>query len=154
MTDHGPRLVFGSCEFDPGTFQLRRNGVLVEVEPKALDLLRLLLNRAPRVVEKSEIFSIVWKDVAVTDNVLTRLIAQLRRALEDDAKAPRYIETVTTRGYRFIANVRTEHLQPRPLPPTATAIRQPRWVWAAGLLVDAYLERIGSWGRARPPPRR
>ncbi len=137
MTDDGSRLVFGSCEFDPGTFQLRRNGVLVEVEPKALDLLRLLLDRAPRVVEKSEIFSIVWKDVAVTDNVLTRLVAQLRRALDDDAKAPRYIETVTTRGYRFIADVRPERSQPRPLPPAATAVRRSGRVWAAGLLVVA-----------------
>ena len=72
------------------------------MEPKALDLLQVLLARAPRVVDKAEIFSIVWKDVAVTDNALTRAIAQLRKALEDDSKAPRFIETVATRGYRFV----------------------------------------------------
>ena len=69
------------------------------VEPKALDVLQLLIARAPQVVDKAEIFSIVWKDIAVTDNALTRVVAQLRRTLDDDPKAPRYIETVATRGY-------------------------------------------------------
>jgi Tol biopolymer transport system component len=100
MIDRNSRLLFGECEFDPGTCQLRRNGEVVSIEPKALDLLELLLERAPRVVDKTEIFAIVWKDVAVTDNVLTRLIAQLRRALGDQARTPRYIETVA--GMRFV----------------------------------------------------
>src|SRR5262245_565415 len=99
------RFLFGNCEFDPGTFQLLKDSVPVQVEPKALDLLRLLLERAPRVVDKAEIFSTIWPDVAVTDNSLTRVVVQLRKALDDDAKAPRFIETVATRGYRFITNV-------------------------------------------------
>lgn len=99
------RFRFGSFELDLGTFKFLRDGVSLSVEPKALDLLRVLLERAPRVVDKAEIFSLVWKDIAVTDNALTRLVAQLRRALDDDPKAPRYIETVATRGYRFVAEV-------------------------------------------------
>lgn len=101
-----PIWTFGPFEFDTGTFRLLRGGQVVPLEPKAIDVLRLLVERSPAVVEKSELFAIVWHDVAVTDNALTRVIAQLRRALADDAKNPRYIETVATRGYRLIADVR------------------------------------------------
>src|SRR5262249_19796612 len=90
--------------------------------PKGLDLLRLLVERAPRVVEKHEIFSIVWKDVAVTDNALTRLVTHIRKILEDDPRAPQYIETIATRGYRFIAPV-AGHETPVPAPAPALARR-------------------------------
>jgi Tol biopolymer transport system component/DNA-binding winged helix-turn-helix (wHTH) protein len=98
-------LRFGPFRFEPGIFRLLRGETPLPVEPKALDLLALLLDRAPHVVDKAEIFSVVWKDVAVTDNALTRVVAQLRRALDDDSRAPTYIETIATRGYRFIAPV-------------------------------------------------
>src|SRR5262245_52192744 len=100
-----PRFQFGSYELDAGTFKLLRDGESLALEPKGIDLLRLLLERAPRVVEKQEIFSIVWKDVAVTDNALTRLVTHVRKALDDDPKTPEYIETIATRGYRFMAAV-------------------------------------------------
>jgi hypothetical protein len=54
-------------------------------------------------VTKQELLDTVWKGTAVTDNALTRVVAQLRRALGDDARQARYIETVPTRGDRFIA---------------------------------------------------
>src|SRR5262245_6158192 len=73
-----PRYVFGEFELDAGTFQLRRGSDVVAIEPKGLDVLRLLLDRAPSVVDKAEIFAVVWKDVAVTDNALTRVVALLR----------------------------------------------------------------------------
>jgi DNA-binding winged helix-turn-helix (wHTH) protein len=59
-----------------------------------------------RLVEKSELLDAVWHDSFVTPNALTRVIAQLRKSLGDDAKEARYIETVPTRGYRFIAAVK------------------------------------------------
>src|SRR5262245_29682623 len=103
--DNTPRFQFGSFELDAGTFKLLRDGDTLPLEPKGIDLLRLLLERAPRVVEKHEIFSVVWKDVAVTDNALTRLVTHIRKALDDDPKTPQYIETIATRGYRFMAAV-------------------------------------------------
>jgi Tol biopolymer transport system component/DNA-binding winged helix-turn-helix (wHTH) protein len=103
--DTPARFQFGAFELDSGAFRLFRNGEALALEPKGLDLLRLLIERAPRVVEKPEIFSIVWKDVAVTDNALTRLVTHIRKVLEDDPRTPRYIETIATRGYRFIADV-------------------------------------------------
>src|SRR5215475_972015 len=96
---------FGPYELDAGTFKLRKDGETLPVEPKGIDLLRLLLDRAPRVVEKHEIFAIVWKDVAVSDNALTRLVTHVRKVLGDDPKSPRFVETIATRGYRFIAEV-------------------------------------------------
>lgn len=96
---------FGPFELDAATFELRRNGETIPLEPKAIDVLRLLLERAPDTVEKSEIFSVVWKDVSVTDNALTRVVAQLRRALGDPAKQPEIIATVATRGYRVLLPV-------------------------------------------------
>ncbi|HUR32478.1 MAG TPA: winged helix-turn-helix domain-containing protein [Vicinamibacterales bacterium] len=114
-----PCFLFGDFEFDPGRFELRKGTDVQAVEPKALDVLRLLLERAPDVVEKDQIFSVVWKDVAVTDNALTRVIAQLRKALGDDARAPRYIATVSTRGYRMVAPVRHATSSDRALPSEA-----------------------------------
>lgn len=96
---------FGPFEFNPSTYRLRRDGVDVPLEPKAFDVLRLLVERAPAVVDKGVLFDVVWHDVAVTDNALTRVVAQLRKALDDDARQPRYIETVATRGYRLMAEV-------------------------------------------------
>ncbi|MFN7914173.1 MAG: winged helix-turn-helix domain-containing protein [Vicinamibacterales bacterium] len=144
---------FGPFEFNATTFRLEREGRLVPLEPKAQDVLRLLLERAPAVVEKSDIFAAVWKDVAVTDNALTRIVAQLRKALEDDARSPRYIETVATRGYRFVADLSESPVRvadavvPAPAAPLETAAsdvavraasRQARsWLWAVGALVLA-----------------
>ncbi len=96
---------FGDFELDQGRFKLLRRGAVLPLEPKALDLLHALIERAPRVVEKTELFAVVWKDVAVSDNALTRLVAQLRKALDDHPRAPRFIETVATRGYRFCGDV-------------------------------------------------
>ena len=139
------RYLFGDFELDLGTFRLLRSGEPVFVEPKALDLLRLLIEQAPQVVDKNDIFRIVWKDVAVTDNALTRLVAQLRRALQDDARAPRYIETAATRGYRFVAEVRT----PAPAPTVSTVASDRRLFMAAGLVALA-LAAWGFWTLAGP----
>ena len=64
------------------------------LEPKAFDLLVLLLERQGQVVTKQEILDTVWRQTAVTDNALTRIVAHLRKALGDDARDARYIETV------------------------------------------------------------
>ncbi len=113
-----PRWQFGEFELDLVAFKLRRGASTLAVEPKALDVLQLLIERAPRVVDKGEIFASVWKGVAVTDNALTRVVAQLRKVLDDDPRAPRFVETVATRGYRFIATV-------TPVVETAAPVLQP-----------------------------
>src|SRR5262249_47747515 len=68
----------------------------------------LLIEKRGQLVEKRELIDVVWGGTFVTDNALTRVIAQLRKALGDDAKESRYIGTVPTRGYRFISEVISE----------------------------------------------
>jgi DNA-binding winged helix-turn-helix (wHTH) protein len=91
---------FGECVFDATAFRVTRSGVPVHLEPKALDVLRYLIEQPGLLVSKDEVIHAVWKDTSVGDNALTRLIAQLRRGLGDPVHQPRYIETVPTRGYR------------------------------------------------------
>ena len=98
---------FDTIQVDPQTFRILKDGNVLPVEPKAFEVLVFLLHHHGRLVEKDELLEAVWKDLYVTPNALTRVIAHLRKTLGDDAKESRYIETVPTRGYRFIADVKT-----------------------------------------------
>lgn len=94
---------FGDVEIDGEGFRVFRAGEPVRLEPKAVELLLFLASNPGRLVSKSEIQEAVWRETSVTENALTRLVAQIRKALGDDARDARYIETVPTRGYRFLA---------------------------------------------------
>ncbi|MGH9767561.1 MAG: winged helix-turn-helix domain-containing protein, partial [Blastocatellia bacterium] len=96
---------FGDVRVEPQTFKVWRGGAPLPLEPKAFETLVFLINHRGRLVEKDELLDAIWKDTFVTPNALTRVIARLRRALGDDAKEAKYIETAPTRGYRFIAEV-------------------------------------------------
>jgi DNA-binding winged helix-turn-helix (wHTH) protein len=87
---------------------VKRGGSRVDIEPKVFDVLRFLLTHRDRLVTKEELLDGVWPGTFVAPNALTRAVAQLRKALGDDADEPRYIETVAKRGYRFIAPVVTD----------------------------------------------
>jgi Tol biopolymer transport system component/DNA-binding winged helix-turn-helix (wHTH) protein len=107
-------------EFADVTVDLRRvlvlrSGQPVSLEPKSFEVLRYLLEHRDRLVTKEELLDAVWKDTFVTPNVLTRAIAQLRKALGDDAFEARYVETVAKRGYRFIAPLSARR-EPAPEP--------------------------------------
>lgn len=84
---------------------MSRSGRDLTLTPRAFDVLVFLVSNAGRVVEKSELFGEVWKGTFVSDNALTKIIKEIRHALQDDANAPRYIETVPKRGYRFICEL-------------------------------------------------
>ncbi|MEP6946148.1 MAG: winged helix-turn-helix domain-containing protein [Acidobacteriota bacterium] len=86
-------------------FRLFKDGEPVTVERKAFQVLAYLLENPGRLVTKEELLESVWKESFVTPNVLTRVITQLRKALGDKAQDSRYIETVPTHGYRFIAHI-------------------------------------------------
>src|SRR6185436_15907070 len=102
MTNYSDRYAFGDLNVDAGRFRVEREGRPVVLEPKAFDLLVLLISRQGQVVTKQEILERIWADTAVTDNALTRVVAQLRKAIGDDARDARFIETVPTRGYRWL----------------------------------------------------
>jgi len=95
------------CVLDLDAYRLERAGVPVALEPKAFNVLALMVQRPGHLFTKQEIFDRVWPGTAVTDHALTRIVAQIRRALGDEAREARYLETVPTRGYRWIRPVET-----------------------------------------------
>jgi TolB-like protein len=99
------RYRFGEVEIDVQGFRMLKGGRQVPVEPKALNLLIFLVENPHRLVERQKLIDAVWGDAFVTDHVLNRAVGLLRKLLDDDPKQPRYIETVPTLGYRFIADV-------------------------------------------------
>jgi Tol biopolymer transport system component/DNA-binding winged helix-turn-helix (wHTH) protein len=102
------RYSFDDFVLDLDAYRLERNGVAVALEPKAFNLLALMVERPGHLFTKQEIFAAVWPDAIVTDHALTRVVAQLRRALGDEAREATYIETVPTRGYRWVKPARLD----------------------------------------------
>jgi adenylate cyclase len=96
---------FGDYRFDVETGRLWSGTREVRLTPKASAVLRMLVSRAGEPVTKEDLFASVWTDTVVTDDALTSCIQELRRALADDAKQPRFIETRHRRGYRFVARL-------------------------------------------------
>lgn len=143
---------------DLEAYRLERAGVHVPLEPKAFNLLALLVGKAGRLFTKQEIFDALWPATAVTDHALTRVVAQLRKALGDEAREARYLETVPTRGYRWIRpldpdTVHTPAILPVAVPePVARPVTRPgHVVYAAiGLLVVA--TGVGLWTIWPDPP--
>ena len=106
--DEAPRAAavrIGEWVADPATNELRRGADTVRLEPRSMDLLMALAHRAGTVVSRDELFAAVWPGVVVGDEALSQGITKLRRALGDEAKTPRYIETIAKRGYRLVAPV-------------------------------------------------
>jgi adenylate cyclase len=92
-------------DFRPKLNTVQADGRAIRLEPKFMQVLVCLADRPGEVVSKEELMRAVWVDTFVTDDVLTRAISELRRALGDDAKQPHVIETVARGGYRIIAPV-------------------------------------------------
>ena len=76
--------------------------------PKAFAVLHYLVQQAGQLVTKADLFQAVWPETVVSDDALTKRIREVRRVLEDDPKAPQFIETVHRRGFRFLGRVSSE----------------------------------------------
>lgn len=98
-------LRFGDFELDIPDARLRRSGVVVDLAPKSFELLVCLARRPQALVPKDELLDVVWGRRFVSEGAVKTVVSELRAALGDDAKAPRWIETVQRRGYRFIGQV-------------------------------------------------
>lgn len=139
---------FGGFTLDPAAMSLCRAEQELALEPKSFRLLQYLIENRDRILSKEEIFRVVWQETAVTDNALTRAVAQIRKVLEDDPRNPRYIDTVPTVGYRFIGTL-TENEPAPPLRkrPSKTVF----WISiGAAVLVVAGLT---AWQLRSKPPR-
>ncbi len=97
---------FGPFQLDPPERLLLSDGQPVSLTPKAFDLLLALVDRSGHLVEKEELLKIVWPGAFVEEGNLAVTISQLRKALNDDRGQHRYIETVSKKGYRFVAEVK------------------------------------------------
>ncbi len=105
--EFGP-LGTGRFRFEPEEARLQCGDEIVNLEPKAVALLGHFLTRPGHLYARDELLDAVWGHRHVTPSTLNRIVTLLRQALGDDAAAPRYIETVPRRGYRFVADVRTD----------------------------------------------
>ncbi len=100
-----PELRVGGWRVDPARNELSRGAESVKLEPKVVEVLVHLARRAGQVVGREELLSAVWPGVVVGDDALTQAIIKLRKAFGDDAHRPKFIETISKRGYRLIAPV-------------------------------------------------
>src|SRR6186997_202276 len=96
---------FGTFELRPADYELTREGERVKLSPKAFDILRLLLERHGRLVEKDDLLKSVWPDAFVEEANLSVQVAAIRKVLGHLPDGREFIETVARRGYRFAAKV-------------------------------------------------
>jgi Tol biopolymer transport system component/DNA-binding winged helix-turn-helix (wHTH) protein len=96
---------FGPFRLDAEEQLLLRGGEVVQLTPKAFDLLLALVERHGRLLPKDELLKLVWPDSFVEEANLASNVSQLRKALGEGENGHRYIETVPKRGYRFVASV-------------------------------------------------
>ena len=122
--------LFDDIVVDPAAHTLVRGGIEQSIEPKAFAVLILLLQRHGELVARDELLDLVWGHRHVTPGVLTRAIAQLRHALDDDSHHPRYIQTRHALGYSFIGQLRA------PAPPLAAGEPAPAPASPAPPLAD------------------
>lgn len=127
------RLQFDDVTFNADTRQLWHAGRLVHLSPKAFDLLTLLIERRPQPVPKAAIRERLWPDTFVSETNLPTLVAEIREAIGDDARRPRFLRTLHGFGYAFEA-----------VPHDATGERQPTadqpsgWLVAEGQQIALY----------------
>ncbi len=152
-------LRFGVFEFDPQSGELRKAGILVHLQAQPAKVLALLTGRPGQVITREELQRQIWGEDTFVDfeRGLNFCVKQIREALDDDADAPRFVETLPKRGYRFIAAVERLGEEAPAAPPPARLLPWPRRIWAAvlaGVVVVAaagYLAwyRKALWGDSR-----
>src|SRR5215471_7235890 len=98
---------FEDFELDPKAYRLSRSGESVRLERIPLELLFLLIERCDQLVTREEILERIWgKGVFIDrEHAINTAVRKIRRALNDDANAPRFIVTIPGKGYRFVAPV-------------------------------------------------
>jgi pimeloyl-ACP methyl ester carboxylesterase len=139
----GRVYAFGDFQLDPANATLRRGTESVALTPKAFSVLEHLVAQAGRLVTKDEFMDRVWPGVFVGDAALKVCVREIRQALGDEHKTPRYIETVHRRGYRFVAPV-TEVGGASAAAPTAPAEVIPQTRYAQSGEVNIAYQVVGD----------
>jgi len=108
-TPTSPRsYAFGEFTLDVSVPELQRSGVTVELQPKPLQLLVYLIAERERAVSREELIEQIWRGVFVSEAAIASALRDLRRALGDDGRKARFIQTQRGRGYRFVMPVREQ----------------------------------------------
>ena len=89
----------------PALNRVIKGATAIRVRPQLIDMLGYFASRPGRVVSKTQLLADVWRDRFVSASGVARCVAELRQVLDDDARQPRIIETISKRGYRLIARV-------------------------------------------------
>jgi DNA-binding winged helix-turn-helix (wHTH) protein len=136
------RLRFGPFVFDSATRELLQERRPVHLSPKSFDLLQILIERRPALVTKTELQDRLWPDAVVLEANLGNAVAEIRKALGDNPKSPKFIATVSRRGYRFSADVELPGA-----PDAAPGQRAVRWWLTWGDLILPLAEGENIVGR-------
>lgn len=99
-------VFFGAWEFNFALNLLESSDQSIRLEPKTADLLKLFLAHTGQVLSRDELLSHLWPDVIVSDDSLTQVVIKLRKALGDNTRKPKYIQTIPKRGYQFLASTK------------------------------------------------
>ena len=153
---HEPRSTpfrVGEWLAEPDWNRIRRDGETVKLEPRVMRLLATLAAAPGRPLLRQELLDTVWPDTFVNEEALSRAVSQLRRALGDDPKSPRYLQTVHKGGYCLIASVTEARDEAAPAPAAAAApAPSRRRLWAIPLLVLAVIAAAILYLGVRPDP--
>jgi predicted ATPase/DNA-binding winged helix-turn-helix (wHTH) protein len=118
-------LLFPPFRLDPANAQLWRGEEEISLRRKTFDVLRYLIDHPGELVTKAMLLEAIWAGVSVSDSMPANCVAEIRRALGDNANTPQFIQTVHRRGYRFIAQVTTETVR-EASPKPEKAVKLPR----------------------------
>jgi len=153
--DLQPGFRIGVWNVYPLEGEIRDGDSAIHLEPKVMEVLVALADRAPAVLRRDELADRVWgRRAAVSDEPLTRCIAQLRQALGDSSREPEYVQTVPKRGYRLLKSVvpiaadddRGDSPDARPAVPDPVVMpRELRRQPAVGLLIAAFVIVTALW---------
>ncbi len=152
-------LNFDDFRLDPSALQVSRDGIPLDAPPQVVEVLACLIEHRDRIVPRQELLERFWPRAGTGgDAALNTCIRRIRTLLDDDADAPRYIQTRPRAGYRFVGTlVGDDHLAASlPSPPPPLARRPARWPLAGGLLAVALGIGGALWAHAAltPPPHR
>lgn len=155
---HPPPFRLGDWLVRPDANELERDGEVTRVEPKVMEVLVVLAAAEGRTLSRDELHAAAWPGVVVSDDALNATVSKLRRALGDDPRDPRYVETVPRRGYRLLETARPLALPPprASRPPAPTVLPSPRrsglgWLGAGAALVALLVAPVLLWLRPEAP---
>jgi TolB-like protein/DNA-binding winged helix-turn-helix (wHTH) protein len=147
MNQH-PVYRFDDFVVDPESWRLSRDGQEIHLEPVVLELLSYLISHRDRLVSQQELMDTVWGHTVISESALRQAVARLRRALGDNSDTPRYLETVHSKGYRFIAKVQdTGGPGPSDSPPLSPHKPAGRQVLVAGAAMILVVVLAVFWTR-------